>query len=287
MEIESFRRELITALLPLHGEQEAKAIAKRLLAHLTGQRWSGLGSLSPAQVVQAQAAQHRLQAGEPIQHVMGLGHFYGREFLVSPDVLIPRPETEELVIWARDLWQSQRLPRQGGRALDLGTGSGCIAITLELELAARGITAAVQGADLSPQALAMARQNARRLSAQATFLALDVLQASPHDFTQLNVLISNPPYIPQGEAPTLHQQVRDHEPGLALFVPDDRPLLFYQQIAALGRHWLGPGGWLLLETHQDYGQAVADLLRAAGYQGVTLRQDLSGRDRMVGGQWAG
>lgn len=287
MQTESFRRQLVADLTPLHGPDEARALVRLLLAHLTGE--ARLHAPLPAQLPPdtahlAEAAAQRLRAGEPVQHVIGQAHFYGRDFLVSPEVLIPRPETEALLVWARDLWLHRGLPRAGGRFLDMGTGSGCLLISLERELAARNLSVEALGVDRSEAALAIARQNAQRLGAAVHLLPLDLLQADPSQYRDLDLLLSNPPYIPERERPGLQPQVRDFEPGLALFVPDDDPLLFYRHLARLGRHWLKPGGWLMVEIHRDFGAGVVDLLQGHGYQSVTLRQDLAGRDRMVAGQ---
>lgn len=289
MTIRSFRRQLSQDLAPLHGPEEAEAIALLLLEHLTGWSRARLRSLhdetfSPEQITQAHAAAQRLQQGEPIQHITGEGHFYGRDFLVSPAVLIPRPETEELVAWARDTWQQQNWPRTGGKLLDIGTGSGCIPITLALELAQSGIMVQSQGIDLSADVIAIAQQNAQRLQSDTTFTTLNLFAANPDQYQDLQLLISNPPYIPARERAELHPQVREHEPGLALFVPDQDPLRFYRKISQLGRYWLRPGGMLFFETHRNYGSAVADLLRELGYRDVILRQDMAGRDRMVRGE---
>lgn len=289
MTIRRFQRQLIQELTALHALPEAEAMTLLLLEHLTGWSRARLRSLqeeifSPAQRLQAEAAAQRLLQGEPVQHLIGLGHFYGRDFLVSPAVLIPRPETEELVAWARDTWQASNWPSSGGRLLDVGTGSGCIAISLALELAARSIQVHSRGLELSLEAVTLARQNATRLQAEVQIDQLDMFQALPIHYRDLHLLISNPPYIPARERSELHPQVREHEPGLALFVPDQDPLCFYRKIAELGQHWLHPDGMIFFETHRDHGQAVAALLRELGYQAVELRQDMAGRDRMVRGR---
>jgi release factor glutamine methyltransferase len=288
MQIRSFQRQLTSMLTSWHGPQEAEAIVLLLLEHLTGWSRARLRSLneetfSPDQAEQAKVAAQRLKSGEPIQHITGIGHFYGRDFRVSPAVLIPRPETEELVAWARDTWREQFWPTHHGKLLDVGSGSGCIAISLALELADRGIEVLSEGIDLSPEAIALAHENAMRLRANTRFSQLDILQAHPRQYQALQLLISNPPYIPERERIDLHPQVREYEPDLALFVPNQDPLRFYRKIAELGCHWLKPGGMLFFETHRDYGVAVANLLRELGYREVVLRQDMARRDRMVRG----
>ncbi len=284
--IQTFRQQLTQALASLYGPEEAQARVLLLLEHLTG--WSRIRVQVCAQehfgedtFARAQTMARALLSEVPLQYLIGSAHFYGRDFTVNPAVLIPRPETELLAVRARDLWLQQGRPRQGGRLVDVGTGSGCIPITVERELALRGITIMALGVDVSPSALAVARENANQLRSAAQFQKLDLFQAASTAFEQLEMLVSNPPYIPERERDELRRQVHDHEPGLALFVPDEDPLLFYRYLAQRARDWLAPGGSLLVESHAEHAPGVAALFTAHGLAEVQVQRDLAGRDRLV------
>ena len=284
--LRAFRQQLTAALADLYEPAEAEAIVRHLLEHLIGEpahRWRGAPDwqLSPAQQATAQVAAARLLAGEPLQHITGWASFFGHDFAVSPAVLIPRQETEELVQWILD-----SLPTGGPlRLLDVGTGSGCIPVSLALALAAQGRPAEVTGLEVSPAALALARANGDRLGAAVDWQAGDLFALGPEAFAELDILVSNPPYIPLAERASLHPNVREHDPALALFVPDTDPLRYYRQLVSMAPHWLRPGGWLYVEIHASFGPEVVALCRAGGAGQVELRPDLSGRDRMVRAQW--
>jgi release factor glutamine methyltransferase len=229
----------------------------------------------------AQAFIARLLAGEPLQYITGSAAFYGRSFRVGPEVLIPRPETEELIAW---ILQSLGGAASPLRLLDIGTGSGCIPITLQLELRARGQEAHATGWDLSQDALGVAQENGLRLGASVRWEQVDILsyEAQPEEGWQL--MVSNPPYIPAEEYTGLPRNVRDHEPRMALVPPGSDPLLFYRRIARLGREMLQPGGWLFFEIHEGFGGPLLGLLQEEGYRECLLRQDLRGKDRMLRGR---
>ena len=211
---------------------------------------------------------------QPVQYVVGAEWFMGRRFRVTPDVLIPRPETEELVRWAIDLMRG----KQGVQIVDAGTGSGCIGVSLALELP----EAAVCAIDLSEGALTVAKENAQKLGARVRFHQADMLQ--PWDFLTQNgdLIVSNPPYICQREAEEMEQNVLRHEPHTALFVPDDDPLRFYRALAREAMLHLRPGGWLLVEINRAFAQETARLLEDAGLKNVEIRRDDFGNERMVG-----
>ncbi|MEO0472240.1 MAG: peptide chain release factor N(5)-glutamine methyltransferase [Bacteroidota bacterium] len=223
---------------------------------------------------------NRLKATEPIQYILGETDFYGRHFVVNPSVLIPRQETEELMVWARDE-VPKKTPHRPIQALDIGTGSGCIPVSLWLEWQEKGIPSTWTGLDVSEAALQMARQNAVSLQAEVLFQVTDITTAVADDFSGLDLIISNPPYVPPEELADMQLHVRNHEPHLALFTPHNDPLYFFRIIGQLGKSWLKPGGLLFFEGHLDHMQAVADMLTAAGWQEVMLRKDLNGRDRMI------
>lgn len=270
------RQLLLDALIPRYGEGEALAIARIVLEdafHLkkrqntafSEEEWALLATIGT-----------RLQAGEPVQYVLGQADFFGLVFSVTPDVLIPRQETEELVALALDFLK-------GGpphpTVLDIGVGSGCIG----LALARNRPNLRLWGMDKSAAALDVARENARRLGITSAHWLLDDALASQTQDTWpiFDMIVSNPPYIPWREKALMPEHVLAHEPTLALFVPDDDPLLFYRAISALAWKHLRPGGGLLFECNEFNASEVAGLLENMGYSDVRLRQDLSGRDRMV------
>jgi release factor glutamine methyltransferase len=215
----------------------------------------------------------RLKTGEPVQYIIGKAPFYGREFFVDESVLIPRNETEELVHMI-----IKENPKPGMKILDIGTGSGCIPISLALEMK----DSDVYTADVSEDAIEVAMENAEHLQADVTFLHLDILKDIPA-ISDLDILVSNPPYVPEAEWVDLHSNVRDFEPGLALFVPDHDPLLFYRVIAEKAKLLLKPGGRLYYEIHEKYGKEVSELMQNLGFSDVLIFKDLNGKERMVVG----
>ena len=215
----------------------------------------------------------RLQQGEPLQYIEGKAPFCGMEFAVKAGVLIPRPETAELVEWiARDCGT------QRPHILDMGTGSGCIAIALSKRMAG----AVVEACDLSDVALAVAEENNRRNNATVAFFKHDILDLAtplPHTY---DLIVSNPPYIMQSEQEEMEHTVTEWEPHTALFVPDEDALCFYRAIAEIGRtEALKPGGSIYVEINQRLGAETVALFEAYGYQEVTLRRDIYGNERMI------
>lgn len=219
----------------------------------------------------------RLAKGEPLQYVVGHTLFHGYQYDVTPDVLIPRPETEELVDWTLETVQSLS-PSHPVRLLDAGTGSGCIAISLQLALP----QAEVEAWDISPTALEVAKGNATRLQAPVRFrerdmLAIDSAEATAPSF---DLIVSNPPYICQCEAADMEANVLQHEPHTALFVPNDDPLRFYRALARHAQRKLRVGGALLVELNRAYAEATAQLFADMGLKDVELRRDGFGNVRM-------
>lgn len=222
----------------------------------------------------------RLLQGEPVQYVLGEADFYGLKFQVGPGVLIPRPETEELVYAAVQWLQNQKNEPGKARVLDIGTGSGCIAVTLKTKCPWISCTAI----DLSEEALDFARKNAERHHAEIQFIQLDFLnKRNWESLPEFDLILSNPPYIPESERRELELRVREYEPDLALFVPDAEPLRFYSALSAFAAKKLAPHGALAAECHAGYAQEAEQLWRASGWTNVHLEQDLSGRPRML---WA-
>lgn len=215
----------------------------------------------------------RLQQGEPLQYIEGKAPFCGMDFVVRPGVLIPRPETAELVDWIVSDHSTQ-----SPQILDLGTGSGCIAISLNKRMP----QAVVKACDISHEALAIARENNLKNNALVEFFHHDMLDLTtilPHSY---NILVSNPPYIKQSEANEMELHVTEWEPHTALFVPDDDALRFYRAIAEIGQtSALTPGGNIYVEINQALGKETVELFESYGYKEVTLRKDIYGNDRMV------
>ena len=213
----------------------------------------------------------RLQKNEPIQYVRGFAEFCGRRFKVAPGVLIPRPETAELV----DLIVKKN--PGASRLLDIGTGSGCIAISLDKSLP----DAEVEAWDVSEEALAIARKNNGELNARVVFRRQDVMADGFDKSSRYDVIVSNPPYVTEAEKQGMEANVLDWEPGIALFVPDDDPLRFYRRIAGLGNDLLLPGGRLYFEINQAYGRETAHMLEMNQYCNVRVIKDIFGKDRIV------
>ncbi len=213
-----------------------------------------------------------IASGTPIQQVLGYAYFCGLKLKVTPSVLIPRPETEELVRWV--VYESPD-PRS---ILDIGTGSGCIAIALAKALHQTRLTAI----DISDEALAVARENAKMHDADIDFIQADILNPNPSlANNRFDVIVSNPPYICNKEADEMEKNVLDHEPNVALFVPDDDPLLFYRAIAEKTLTMLTPGGTLFFEINRLYAQELTIMLQSMGFQHITVRQDQFNNDRML------
>lgn len=225
-------------------------------------------SLSPADRQRLSVAMDRLVENEPVQYVLGYETFLGRKFAVNPAVLIPRPETEQLVGMAERC--------SGQSVLDIGTGSGCIAISVALDCPDKAVTAW----DISNEALLVAQDNARRLGAKVDFELQDAL-SPPHDNSRWDVIVSNPPYVCNREKAQMEQNVLQFEPARALFVPDDDPLLFYRAIAMYARKSLCSGGRLLFECNKAFAADVAQMLGNMGFSNPETIDDQFGMPRFV------
>jgi len=217
----------------------------------------------------------RLLTGEPIQYILGEAPFYGRSFAVTRDTLIPRNETEELVHLI-----IKENPSSGLRILDLGTGTGCIPISLALELK----NPEVYALDVSAAALEVARQNAATLEAPVQFIEGSLLE-NPLELPKMDLIVSNPPYVPLQDQAEMHANVVDFEPHLALFVPDEDPLVFYRAIGIWGQQLLKQGGKLYLEIYENLAEELVQLLQLQGYLQVQVHQDLNGKNRMISCLW--
>lgn len=275
-------RTLRTRLAAVYPDGEAQAIVFLVLEKLFGLSrtdvlMGGLERLTAEQNAELEQVMFRLEQGEPVQYVLGVADFDGMTLGVAPGVLIPRPETEELVEWiAEDFKSAKRL-----RILDIGTGSGCIA----LSLARRFTDASVTAWDISDDALRIASANAEKLGLDVEFKKRDALctEVAEADVANYDIIVSNPPYICEKERVDMDNNVLQHEPETALFVPDNDPLLFYRAISALAQKMLRSGGGLYFEINREYGKETAEMMSEMGLGSVELRKDFMENDRMVKG----
>lgn len=262
-----------SASLEKYDAQEAVNLVHWLLEHHLGLRRVDMMRFLEEKDLPERLLEdlERLKAGEPIQHILGKAPFYGRDFQVNSSTLIPRNETEELV---HAIIKENK--EEGLRILDIGTGSGCIPITLALEMNGPEVFAV----DISEEALSLASKNAKGLHASITFLTCDILKQTPV-LSGIDIVVSNPPYIPEREKIGMHTNVVNFEPDLALFVPNNDPIIFYREIARKSKVMLKSGGKIYFEIHEDYGGKIISLLEEMGYLEIKLRMDLNGKDRMV------
>jgi len=265
-------------LQAIYDEKEAAAIAHELLLHITGKgKAERLVQKDTTLTGSEQQAYDIMKAelvkGRPLQYVTGIAWFMGNPYTVNENVLIPRPETEELVQWIAREHKGKNIS-----ILDIGAGSGCIPVALKLLLP----NATVTSCDVSNPALIVANDNASKLGAKVAFFEVDILDRREWEkLEQYDIVVSNPPYIPQSEKETLDINVREYEPGTALFVPNDDALLFYKAIAEFGRSHINEGGLIYCELHRDYATQAKTLFEEAGYKDVTLKQDMHGNMRML------
>lgn len=271
-------RELWRTLEPLYGNGEARAITDYVLDVCFGLSKADILCGAVEEMTAEKTAElnkifGRLMEGEPVQYVLGRAEFCGRWFDVRPGVLIPRPETEELCAWITADSKASGSPK----VLDIGTGSGCIAITLQLDMPESNVTAW----DISADALDVARENAQRFGANVNFVKQDALNAKPEG--EWDVIVSNPPYICEKEKKDMAVNVLEHEPHTALFVPDADPLLFYRAITRLAVQTLSKGGRLYFEINPIYADDTCRMMRAEGMTAVELRSDMYGKQRMAKG----
>ena len=271
-------RELWRTLEPLYGNGEARAVTDYVLDVCFGLSKADIMCGAVEEMTAEKAAElnkifGRLMEGEPVQYVLGRAEFCGRWFDVRPGVLIPRPETEELCAWITADSKVSGSPK----VLDIGTGSGCIAITLQLDMPESNVTAW----DISADTLDVARENAQRFGANVNFVKQDALNAKPEG--EWDVIVSNPPYICEKEKKDMAVNVLEHEPHTALFVPDADPLLFYRAITRLAVQTLSKGGRLYFEINPIYADDTCHMMRAEGMTAVELRSDMYGKQRMAKG----
>ncbi len=228
--------------------------------------------LSESELLRLHFSLKELKKGRPVQYVLGQAAFYGMQLNVNEEVLIPRAETEELVQWI-----VEDNPGEIGRIVDIGTGSGCIALALKKMLP----FASVMAIDVSTTALALAQQNAKKQGLEVQFERVDVLTEGIAHLEPFDVIVSNPPYVLESDSAAMETHVLAHEPHLALFVSDNDPLLFYHTIAEQALTQLKTGGRLYFEIHENYGEEIVKTLTFKGFKKVELRKDINGKHRMV------
>ncbi|PIQ46942.1 MAG: protein-(glutamine-N5) methyltransferase, release factor-specific [Cytophagales bacterium CG12_big_fil_rev_8_21_14_0_65_40_12] len=275
----TLQTQLIEKLKNTYGEREASNLSHLLLDHFCSLNRMAIALDNPAEITSTQLealekAIEQLLAHLPIQHIIGEVEFYGCRIKTDGRALIPRPETEELVDW---ICQENEL--DAPNILDIGTGTGCIPIALKRAIP----EAKVNAVDISREALALAKENAQANHVTIDFAQLDVLK-DVIPFQQLDIIVSNPPYIPIQEKESMDSNVVDFEPNLALFVSDEDPLIFYRVIAEQAIQILNLGGILYFEIHENFGQMLVTLMEEIGFTNVTLKQDLQGKDRMIQAQ---
>lgn len=277
MLLKDYRSQFIERLTPLYDAMEAESIFYIVLEELKG--WKRVDLAMNANAVMDNAETDmwnnilvQLEQQKPVQYVFGKAFFYGLEFFVDKNTLIPRPETEELVEWII----KENNTKGKIKILDIGTGSGCIAVSLAKNLP----LADVYALDVSEGALAVAKKNAEYNNVKVTFLLEDILKTQSLNQT-FDVIVSNPPYVRNLEKTEINKNVLEYEPHLALFVEDNDPLLFYRKIAMLAKSSLNQNGKLYFEINQYLGNETAEMLEELQYKQITLKKDIYGNDRMI------
>ncbi len=288
MTIQQAQLDLVTALTPQYGEGEARSMSRIVFEDYFNIKPNNENDENVFQTFlkgDFETMKGRLLRGEPVQYVVGFAWFYGLKFKVNNSVLIPRPETEELVEWVLETTKTFQKTQKNVKILDIGTGSGCIPVTLKV----KNPDLEVSAVDISESALITASRNAYRHGAEVDFKRIDILDTSAWaDLGNFDIIVSNPPYIPQAEKALMEGNVLDFEPHLALFVDNDDALIFYEKIADFALKHLESEQSpqlieraLFLECNEYNAQDVVKMLELKGFRHVRLRQDMSGKDRMV------
>ena len=284
MTIHGAYKQLLANLYELYSDREAANIADWVIEHVTGQ--SKINRILYKDLPVSLEQQERLQnitsqllAHKPVQYVLNEVWFAGLKFFVNEHVLIPRPETEELVEWiAHDLKKLTREAQHEMSLLDVGTGSGCIPVSLKKQIPAMKVSAL----DISAQALDVARRNATDQQTKIDFFKVDFLDTKTwNQFPKFDIIVSNPPYIKQHEAGNMAKNVLDYEPSIALFVADDDALIFYKAIVVFAQQHLTTNGCVYVEINEELGAEVIDTFKRQGYTKIEMRKDLQGKDRMI------
>jgi len=271
----TLRRDIRSQLVDLYHHREADQVAALIIEHVfnvrpTAQLLGGALDYTPEAQAEIQTIVHRLSQQEPVQYILGRTEFYGHQFKIDSRGLIPRPETEELVNWV-----IQSGLDRNTCVLDIGSGSGCIGITLALETGCRVIAV-----DNQPSALALTIENANLHQVEIETRQVDILLELPN-IDPVDIIISNPPYVPESDKINMEPRVKYHEPGPALFVPDNNVLLFYQRIVDIAPSLLKPAGQVFLEVYHLLGKEIKNLFKEYPWSQAELKKDINGKDRMV------
>lgn len=278
MKLKDFRTFFNEELSDLYPKTEIDTFFLRTIEHILNLQLTDVFTkqdllIDDANMTVLKSIIVRLQKEDPIQYILGETEFYGYRFKVNSDVLIPRPETEELVSWVKDTIENKRTELS---ILDIGTGSGCIAISIQKEVP----TVTVTAFDISDKALVTAKQNAELNEANVNFIHHDILSNTPIN-EKFDVIISNPPYVRELEKVEIKNNVLNNEPHLALFVDDNNPLLFYKRITDVALTNLNENGVLFFEINQYLGEETKQMLLDKGFKNVVLKNDLFGNHRMI------
>ena len=284
MTLNEARTILTRELNTVYDRDELRNIIELVLEHITGlsrveQVKGKIPYLTCTQLEMLDAITERLKKNEPVQYVLGEAWFAGMKFKVNRNVLVPRPETEELVQWVVDEVNAQHsMHNSQFSIIDIGTGSGCIPIAIKKKLP----TADLTGIDVCSEALYTAAANAMEQNSEVNFILLDFLDEEKWSTVGLfDIVVSNPPYVKQSEKDSMHARVTSFEPHLALFVPGDDALLFYRKLADFAVQHLHPGGKLFVGINEALGNEVVNVFRSAGLAGTQLKQDMQGKDRLI------
>ncbi|MBQ4821186.1 peptide chain release factor N(5)-glutamine methyltransferase [Aquimarina sp. MMG016] len=278
MKLKNLREDFVRALSRLYDADEVMSFFYILTEEVLGFRRVDVAlnlekKLSDNEVLKFSNIQQRLENQEPIQYILGEAEFYGLRFKVDSNVLIPRPETEELVDW---IIKDYRTVKDKIKILDIGTGSGCIAVTLAKKIP----NAEVYAIDISQKAIEVARNNAKFHNVEIKFIHKDIL--AENDLAEkFSVIVSNPPYVRELEKQEMRPNVLDHEPYQALFVSDEKPLVFYKKITELALQSLKAEGVLYFEINQYLSELTKKMMKETGFNSLELRKDIRGNDRMI------
>jgi release factor glutamine methyltransferase len=270
---------MLNKLRNIYDQAEAGTITDWVMEHLTGSKKAERmlyknAAITPGEERQLLKYAEQLMNHEPVQYVLNESWFCGFKFYVDKNVLIPRPETEELVEW---IITNCKFPISELKILDIGSGSGCIPISLKRKLR----KAEIWGCDISEAALQVAKKNAIALGTDVNFIQLDFLDKEQwQQLPSFDIIVSNPPYIPEKDSAQMQPNVLKYEPPAALFVPDYDPLVFYKSIAEFGKQHLNKDGSIYIEIHENFGEATTKLFQENGYT-AELKKDMQGKDRMI------
>jgi release factor glutamine methyltransferase len=270
-------QSLVNAISTYYGVEEAKSIARIVFEDAFKVfNFQKADALSEEQKTRFENIRQRLINKEPVQYILGQADFYGLKFKVNSHTLIPRQETEELVYWILETIKEQKLGKTS--ILDIGTGTGCIPITLKVKNQALE----AKGLDISQEAVELAIENANLNRVEVAIEKVDILSKEAWPLLgEWDIIVSNPPYIPPSESKLMPDHVLEHEPHLALFVEEDEPLIFYEEIARFAKQNLRRGGYLFFECNEFNAPKVQAFVQALGFTEVTLQKDLMGKERMI------